>query len=160
MPTLVTNLRAAGAIILGKTVTTPYAWVDPPPTRNPWDLERTPGGSSSGSAAAVAAGMCLGSFGTQTGGSIIRPASYCGVVGFKPSRGSISTEGIVPFAKSLDTPGPFARSVEGLRRLMRAATHKERFRPSTIAPRSPRIRAALRSGSRGSAGCSRTWPSR
>ena len=125
---LVANLRAAGAIILGKTVTTPYAWVDPPPTRNPWDLERTPGGSSSGSAAAVAAGMCLGSFGTQTGGSIIRPASYCGVVGFKPSRGSVSTEGIVPFAKSLDTPGPFARSVEGLRRLMRAATDKERFR--------------------------------
>jgi aspartyl-tRNA(Asn)/glutamyl-tRNA(Gln) amidotransferase subunit A len=124
---LVASLRKAGAIILGKTVTTPYAWIDPPTTRNPWNLDRTPGGSSSGSAAAVAAGMCLGAFGTQTGGSIIRPAAYCGVAGFKPSRTSISTRGIVPFAPSLDTPGPFARSVEGLRRLARAVALHDRF---------------------------------
>lgn len=114
---LVANLREAGAIILGKTVTTPYAWIDPPVTRNPWNLDRTPGGSSSGSAVAVATGMCLGAFGTQTGGSIIRPAAFCGVAGFKPSRDRISTQGIVPFAPSLDTPGPFAESIEGLRRL-------------------------------------------
>ena len=63
---------------MGKTVTTPYAWIDPPVTRNPWNLERTPGGSSSGSAAAVACGMCFGAIGTQTGGSITRPASFCG----------------------------------------------------------------------------------
>jgi aspartyl-tRNA(Asn)/glutamyl-tRNA(Gln) amidotransferase subunit A len=81
---IVTRLRDAGAVILGKTVTTEYASFDPPPTRNPWNLKHTPGGSSSGSAAAVAAGMCLATIGTQTGGSIIRPASYCGVYGFKP----------------------------------------------------------------------------
>ena len=70
---------------MGKTVTTPYAWIDPPVTRNPWNLERTPGGSSSGSAAAVACGMCFGAIGTQTGGSITRPASFCGVAGMKPT---------------------------------------------------------------------------
>ena len=84
---IVAGLREAGAVILGKTVTTQFAWVDPPPTKNPWDLDRTPGGSSSGSAAAVALGMCLGAVGTQTGGSIIRPASFCGVAGLKPSHG-------------------------------------------------------------------------
>ena len=84
-PTVVANLREAGAVIMGKTVTTPYAWIDPPITRNPWNLERTPGGSSSGSAAAVACGMCLGAIGTQTGGSITRPASFCGVAGMKPT---------------------------------------------------------------------------
>ena len=71
---------------MGKTVTTPYAWIDPPITRNPWNLDRTPGGSSSGSAAAVACGMCYGAIGTQTGGSITRPASFCGVAGMKPSK--------------------------------------------------------------------------
>ena len=74
--TCVARLRQAGAIILGKTVTTPYAFLDPPPTRNPWNLERTPGGSSSGSAAAVACGMCYAALGTQTGGSVTRPASF------------------------------------------------------------------------------------
>ena len=82
---VVARLREAGAVILGKTVTTPFAWIDPPPTRNPWNLDRTPGGSSSGSAAAVASGMCLAAIGTQTGGSITRPASFCGVAGFKPA---------------------------------------------------------------------------
>ena len=76
---VVAKLRHAGAVLIGKTVTTQYASFDPPPTRNPWDLSRTPGGSSSGSAAAVAAGMCFAALATQTGGSITRPASYCGV---------------------------------------------------------------------------------
>ncbi|WP_435006997.1 amidase [Tundrisphaera lichenicola] len=127
---LVEKLKSAGAIILGKTVTTPYAWIDPPPTRNPWNFERTPGGSSSGSAAAVATGMCLGAFGTQTGGSIIRPAAFCGVSGFKPSRWKISTQGIVPFARTLDTPGPIASSVEGLRRLYDATASYRGETPS------------------------------
>ncbi len=106
---IVAKLRQAGAVILGKTVTTQFAWVDPPPTRNPWNLECTPGGSSSGSAAAVATGMCLGAIGTQTGGSIIRPASFCGVAGFKPLHRFVSTDGVLPFAPSLDHPGPIAR---------------------------------------------------
>ena len=88
--TVVRKLREAGAILLGKTVTTQFACFDPPPTRNPWNLEHTPGGSSSGSAAAVAAGMCLGAIGSQTGGSIIRPASFCGVAGCKPTFGRVS----------------------------------------------------------------------
>lgn len=107
---IVAGLRAAGAVILGKTVTTQFAWIDPPPTRNPWDLGRTPGGSSSGSAAAVATGMCLGAIGTQTGGSITRPASFCGVAGLKPTYNG-RAEGVVPFAPHLDHPGPIARSV-------------------------------------------------
>jgi aspartyl-tRNA(Asn)/glutamyl-tRNA(Gln) amidotransferase subunit A len=117
---LVARLRQAGAVILGKTVSTPFAWIDPPVTRNPWDFDRTPGGSSSGSAAAVACGMCLGSIGTQTGGSIIRPASFCGVAGMKPTYGYVSTEGIIPLARSLDHAGPIARTVEDLDLLFRA----------------------------------------
>jgi aspartyl-tRNA(Asn)/glutamyl-tRNA(Gln) amidotransferase subunit A len=112
--TLVKKLRAAGAVLLGKTVTTQYASFDPPPTRNPWNLDRTPGGSSSGSAAAVACGMCLGAIGTQTGGSITRPAGYCGVASCKPSYGRVSTKGVVPLAESMDHPGPMARCVADL----------------------------------------------
>jgi Asp-tRNA(Asn)/Glu-tRNA(Gln) amidotransferase A subunit family amidase len=112
---IVARLREAGAIILGKTVSTPFAWLDPPVTRNPWNFDRTPGGSSSGSAAAVACGMCLGALGTQTGGSITRPAAFCGVAGMKPTYGQISTVGITPLARSLDHPGPIARSVADLR---------------------------------------------
>lgn len=108
---VVANLRKAGAIILGKTVTTEWASFDPPPTRNPWNLNHTPGGSSSGSAAAVAMEMCLAALGTQTGGSIIRPASYCGVVGVKPHWGIPPLEGIFPFSQHLDHVGPLARSV-------------------------------------------------
>ncbi|MFN0018360.1 MAG: amidase [Pirellulaceae bacterium] len=109
---VVASLRKAGAIILGKTVTTEWASFDPPPTRNPWNLNHTPGGSSSGSAAAVAMEMCLAALGTQTGGSIIRPASYCGVVGLKPNFGWISREGIFPFSLHLDHVGPIARCIE------------------------------------------------
>ncbi|MFO0956932.1 MAG: amidase [Isosphaeraceae bacterium] len=117
---IVARLRAAGAIILGKTVTTPLAWIDPPPTRNPRNLDRTPGGSSSGSAAAVASAMCLGALGSQTGGSISRPASYCGVCGLKPSYGVLETEGIVPLATSLDHPGAIASTVADLSQLWQA----------------------------------------
>ena len=112
--TIVARLREAGAILLGKTVTTEFASFDPPPTQNPWNLERTPGGSSSGSAAAVALGMCLGAIGSQTGGSITRPASYCGVAGCKPTFGRVSTTGLVPFSYHLDHPGPIARTVDDL----------------------------------------------
>jgi Asp-tRNA(Asn)/Glu-tRNA(Gln) amidotransferase A subunit family amidase len=111
---VVARLRKAGAIILGKTVTTQFACFDPPETRNPWNLERTPGGSSSGSAAAVASGMCLGALGSQTGGSITRPASFCGVAGCKPTFGLVPLAGAYPLAASLDHAGPIARSVGDL----------------------------------------------
>ncbi len=117
---MVLRLRDAGAIIVGKTVTTPYAFFDPPLTRNPWNLDRTPGGSSSGSAAAVATGMCLGALGSQTGGSVTRPASFCGIVGYKPTFGLLSRTGMFPFAPSLDHPGPMARTVEDVIALMTA----------------------------------------
>ncbi len=109
---LVRLLRQAGAILLGKTVTTEFACFDPPRTRNPWNLNHTPGGSSSGSAAAVAAQMCMAAIGTQTGGSIIRPASYCGVCGFKPTFGIVPLAGVVPVSPHLDHAGPIARSVD------------------------------------------------
>lgn len=113
---LVAALRRAGAIVLGKTVTVEFACFDPSPTRNPWDpaLQHTPGGSSSGSAVAVAMGMCLGAIGTQTGGSLVRPASYCGVATCKPTFGRIATEGIVPVSYHLDHPGPIARTIGDL----------------------------------------------
>jgi aspartyl-tRNA(Asn)/glutamyl-tRNA(Gln) amidotransferase subunit A len=112
--TVVRKLREAGAVFVGKTVTTQYASFDPPPSRNPWNLERTPGGSSSGSAAAVATGMCLGATASQTGGSITRPASYCGVAGYKPAYGRVSCAGVVPLAHSMDHPGPIATCVRDL----------------------------------------------
>ena len=111
---VVERLRQAGAVFLGKTVTTLFASFDPPVTRNPWNVERTPGGSSSGSAAALATGMCLGALGSQTGGSITRPASYCGVCGLKPTFGLVSGEGVVPLSPSMDHPGPMARCVRDL----------------------------------------------
>jgi aspartyl-tRNA(Asn)/glutamyl-tRNA(Gln) amidotransferase subunit A len=110
----VRRLREAGAIVLGKTATTEFASADPAPTRNPVDLARTPGGSSAGSAAAVADGMCFAALGTQTAGSILRPATYCGVAGLKPSYDAISREGVLPLAWSLDHIGPIARTVEDL----------------------------------------------
>jgi Asp-tRNA(Asn)/Glu-tRNA(Gln) amidotransferase A subunit family amidase len=110
----VTLLRAAGALILGKTVSTEFAFFEPGPTRNPRNVEHTPGGSSSGSAAAVAADYCPLALGTQTIGSTIRPAAYCGIVGFKPSFGRISTQGLVFCAPSLDTIGLFTQDVEGM----------------------------------------------
>ncbi|MCA9011651.1 MAG: amidase, partial [Planctomycetaceae bacterium] len=117
---LVTALRRAGAIILGKTVTTQFACFDPPRTQNPHGAGRTPGGSSSGSAAAVAAGMIPAAIGSQTGGSITRPASYCGVCGMKPTFGTVSLDGVIPVAPSLDHPGPLARTVGDLRIMLQA----------------------------------------
>ncbi|MEX2631617.1 MAG: amidase [Tistlia sp.] len=107
----VARLRAAGAVILGKTVTTEFATFRPGKTRNPRDPDHTPGGSSSGSAAAVGAGMVPLALGSQTVGSVIRPASYCGVVGFKASQGRLSLEGVKPLAVDLDSLGCFARTV-------------------------------------------------
>ncbi len=109
---LVRRLKAAGALIAGKTVTTELAFLHPGKTRNPVNAGHTPGGSSQGSAAAVAAGMVPLAVGTQTGGSVIRPASYCGVVGYKPSFGMIPRTGVLTQSPSLDTVGVFATSVE------------------------------------------------
>jgi Asp-tRNA(Asn)/Glu-tRNA(Gln) amidotransferase A subunit family amidase len=109
--TAVALLRMAGAVIMGKTVTTELAVFHPGKTRNPHDPERTPGGSSSGSAAAVAAGMVPLAIGTQTNGSVLRPASFCGIVGYKPSYGLISRRGVLPQSRTLDQIGVFAGSV-------------------------------------------------
>ena len=119
---LVTNLLATGAIILGKTVTAELAYFHPGPTTNPHDQKRTPGGSSMGSAASVAAGVVPAAVGTQTNGSIIRPAAYCGVVGVKPTHGSVPVEGVFPFAPTLDHPGAIARTVEGCAWLLAGMT--------------------------------------
>jgi len=108
----VTRLKEVGALIFGKTVTTEFAYFFPGPTRNPHNPEHTPGGSSSGSAAAVAAGFCQLALGTQTIGSIVRPAAFCGVVGFKPTYDRISREGVLPLSPSLDHIGFFTPDVE------------------------------------------------
>ena len=107
-------LKEAGALIMGKTVTTEFAYFAPGPTRNPHNSEHTPGGSSSGSAAAVAAGLCPLATGTQTIGSIIRPAAYCGVIGFKPSYDRVSRSGIIPLSPSLDHFGLFASEISAV----------------------------------------------
>jgi Asp-tRNA(Asn)/Glu-tRNA(Gln) amidotransferase A subunit family amidase len=109
---VVAMLRAAGAVIMGKTVTTECAYFHPGKTRNPHDAERTPGGSSSGSAAAVAAGMVPLALGSQTNGSVIRPAAFCGVYGFKPTHGLIPRAGILKLSRTLDHVGVFARTLE------------------------------------------------
>ena len=109
--TSVAKLKSAGAIVMGKTVTTEFACMDPPPTRNPYGHAHTPGGSSSGSAVGVAARMFPAALGSQTAGSVLRPASYNGVVGMKPTFGRISRYGVMPVAESLDTMGFFTRSV-------------------------------------------------
>ena len=108
---VVARLRAAGAVIMGKTVTTEYAYRQPGKTTNPHDAGRTPGGSSSGSAAAVAAHMVPGAVGSQTNGSVIRPAAFCGVVGFKPTHGLIPRSGVLLLSRTLDHVGVFARTV-------------------------------------------------
>jgi Asp-tRNA(Asn)/Glu-tRNA(Gln) amidotransferase A subunit family amidase len=113
---VVSALKDAGAIVLGKTVTTEFAYYDPGPTRNPHDPDHTPGGSSSGSAAAVAAGLCPLALGTQTVGSTMRPAAFCGIVGFKPSLDRIPLDGVIPFSYSADHVGLFTQDVAGMRR--------------------------------------------
>lgn len=111
---VVASLRAAGAVILGKTVSTEFAGLDPGKTRNPHNTAHTPGGSSSGSAAAVADFMVPVALGSQTAGSVIRPAAFCGVVGFKPSHGVLNRRGMAPIADALDTVGYMTRSIEDL----------------------------------------------
>lgn len=130
----VAHLRDAGAYVFGKTVTTPFAYMDPGRTRNPHHREHTPGGSSSGSAAAVAAGHVIGAVGTQTNGSVIRPAAYCGVVGYKPTLGTIPVHGMHPFSPTFDTVGTFARSVSDAALLASALTSDARVPMSIDAP--------------------------
>lgn len=137
---LVATLRQAGAIILGKTVTVEFACFDPPPTRNPWDLElkHTPGGSSSGSAAALALGMCLGAIGTQTGGSLVRPGSYCGIATCKPTFGRVSRDAVVPVSLHLDHAGPMARCVADLAILLKHLPRANDFQPAAaVRPERP-----------------------
>jgi Asp-tRNA(Asn)/Glu-tRNA(Gln) amidotransferase A subunit family amidase len=117
---IVQSIRRAGGAVVGKTTTTEFAFLDPTRTLNPNAPGHTPGGSSAGSAAAVAAGLVPLAVGTQTGGSVIRPASYCGVVGFKPSYGALPTPGLKPFSWSLDTVGLFTRTVADMARWSQA----------------------------------------
>ncbi len=142
---VVRNLRAAGAIIVGKTVTAELAMAHPGPTRNPWDLSRTSGGSSMGSAAAVAAGVVPFAIGSQTNGSVIRPAAFCGVVGFKPSFGRLSREGMFVTSETLDQVGGFARSVRKVATLA-AAMAGEAVARWWSDDRAPPKLAALRTG--------------
>lgn len=131
--------RGDGAVVLGKTVTTEFAFLAPGKTRNPHDPSRTPGGSSSGSAAAVADCMVPAAFGSQTAGSVIRPAAYCGVVGFKPSFGRISRSGVWQFAESLDTIGTLGRTVEDAALLAASASGRASMRSGGPANPPPRI---------------------
>ncbi|GAA1141136.1 Asp-tRNA(Asn)/Glu-tRNA(Gln) amidotransferase A subunit family amidase [Kitasatospora gansuensis] len=133
--TVVRRLRAAGVLIAGKTVTAEFALNAPGPTRNPHNPAHTPGGSSSGSAAAVAAGLVPLAIGTQTVGSVIRPAAYCGVVGFRPSYGRIPTDGLIAGAPSLDTVGIFAPDLAGVERA--AAVLCDGWRPAAAPGRPP-----------------------
>jgi Asp-tRNA(Asn)/Glu-tRNA(Gln) amidotransferase A subunit family amidase len=129
--TVIAMLRAAGAVILGKTVTTECATYTPGKTRNPHDPSRTPGGSSSGSAAAVAAGMVPLAIGTQTNASILRPAAFCGVYGFKPSHGLIPRQGILKLSRALDCVGVFARDLDDIALLAEQLTGYDPADPDT-----------------------------
>lgn len=140
---VVERLEAQGAFVMGKTVTTECAFLHPGKTRNPWNPAHTPGGSSSGSAAAVAAGFVPAALGTQTNGSVIMPAAYCGVVGFKPTQGLIPIEGALTFSHTLDQPGLFTRCVEDAAWLAAALSGGEAKSSPTIPERSapPRLAA-------------------
>ena len=136
---VVAALRRAGAVPLAKTSTTPFAFLDPTPTRNPRHPGHTPGGSSSGSAAAVAAGMLPLALGTQTGGSVIRPASFCGVTGMKPSFRLIPSVGVKCYSWTLDTVGLFAASVADVAFALAAMTGRDDLRLAQAGPGTPRI---------------------
>ncbi|MDH3712688.1 MAG: amidase [Gammaproteobacteria bacterium] len=140
---VVSRLRAAGAVILGKTVTTEFATYFPGKTRNPHNAAHTPGGSSSGSAAAVAAGMAPLALGSQTNGSVIRPAAYCGVFGFKPSHGWISRAGVLKLSRILDHVGVFARSLEDIALLTGELVGYDENDPDTRPRATPRFAEVL-----------------
>ena len=142
--TVVRVLRAAGAVILGKTVTTECAYFNPGKTRNPHNPEHTPGGSSSGSAAAVGAGMVPLALGSQTAGSVIRPAAFCGAYGFKPTHGLIARTGILTLSRTLDHVGLFARSIDDLALLLEELQGHDEADPDTR----PRARIPFLSMSR------------
>ena len=143
---VVARLEFAGGIMFGKTVTTEAAFMLPAKTRNPWNTAHTPGGSSSGSAAAVAAGFAPGALGTQTNGSVIRPAAFCGIVGYKPSFGQMSARGLLPFSTTLDQPGVFARNVADAAFLASCLTSQRnaitpQVRPARSSPRLAAVRS-------------------
>ena len=138
---IVKILRELGAIVLGKTETTQFATQDHARTRNPWNLDRSPGGSSAGSAAAVASGMCMAALGSQTGGSITRPASFCGVASFKGAWGAWPLEGIVPVSQHLDHVGPMARAIADLALLWTLV--EARLRPAKAADSARRSEAII-----------------
>jgi aspartyl-tRNA(Asn)/glutamyl-tRNA(Gln) amidotransferase subunit A len=148
--TCVRRLAEAGAVLLGKLSMHEFAFGGPdfdgpfPPARNPWDLERVPAGSSSGSGAALAGGLCAGALGSDTGGSIRGPASYCGIVGLKPTYGLCSRHGVLPLAWSLDHAGPMARSVEDCAILLQAIAGHDPRDPASANVSIPDYRAALR----------------
>lgn len=123
---ILTVMKKAGGVVLGKTETTEFAVHDPAPTRNPWNTGHTPGGSSSGSAAAVSSGMCQVAFGSQTGGSVIRPASYCGIVGVKPTYDLLSRRNVFPLSWSLDHVGYMTRTTQDAHIMLEALTGKEK----------------------------------
>lgn len=147
--TCVQKLIAAGAIVIGKTNLDEFAMGSSTEnsgygvTRNPWDLERVPGGSSGGSAVAVSAGLCLGSLGTDTGGSIRQPASLCGVVGLKPTYGRVSRFGIIAFASSLDQAGPFAKNCWDTARVLEVMAGQDRFDATSSSLAVPRYSDSL-----------------
>ncbi|WP_420393835.1 amidase [Acuticoccus sp.] len=142
--TLVARLRAAGAVVIGKTATTELAFQTPAATMNPHNADRTPGGSSSGSAVAVADGMVPLAIGTQTGGSVIRPASFCGVVGYKPSHGAISMTGVLAHSEHLDTAGVFAATLADAALLAGALMGHDPRDPRTRVEPVPDLPAAAR----------------
>jgi aspartyl-tRNA(Asn)/glutamyl-tRNA(Gln) amidotransferase subunit A len=141
--TTVRRLREAGAIILGKAQTTEFAALKPSPTHNPWNLDHTPGGSSSGSAAAVAATMCPAALGSQTYGSTIRPAAYCGCVGLKPTYGRVSAHGLFALCWSLDHVGLFTRTVRDAAILLYALAGDDPLDPGSAVVPVPDYRSAL-----------------
>ncbi len=134
---VVTQLKQAGCLVAGKTVTTEFAYFHPGPTRNPRHPGHTPGGSSSGSAAAVAAGLCPLALGTQTIGSVIRPAAYCGIVGFKPSYDRIPTAGLLPLSPSLDHVGLFTQDAPGM--ALAASAVCQDWRADAVQPHSSEL---------------------
>lgn len=141
---VVAGLRRAGAVVIGKTVTTELALLTPSRTKNPVNLAHTPGGSSAGSAAAVAARMVPAALGTQTAGSVLRPAAYCGIHGFKPTRGLVPRSGVLPQSHTLDTVGVLARSLDDIALLTDAIAFHDAADPTSIAASQPRLLDASR----------------